>query len=145
MAYRERLEARFRPGLGSRLEMLPPEFDPARLASRYGAMDIFCYPSLAVQGEGLSVAPLEAMAAAAVPVLSNLGCYDDIVTNGVNGFRFDHTASPQLVAAQLTDILAGLISDAARRRTMAQAAQQTARRFDYTALGQTLLARLASL
>jgi glycosyltransferase involved in cell wall biosynthesis len=131
--------------LGDRLEIHPPEFDPQRLALRYGKMSVFCYPSLALEGEGLSVAPLEAMASAAVPVLSRLDCYDDVVTNGANGFRFNHTAAPKAVAHELSEILAKLILDQDLRTRLGRAAQETARRFDYEALGQSVLNRLSAL
>src|ERR1019366_752426 len=74
-SYRDTLATRFGPALGERLSFLPPEFDAGRLATRYGGMDVFCYPSRAETGEGLSIAPIEAMAAAAVPVVSGLECY----------------------------------------------------------------------
>src|SRR6185369_1341831 len=70
--YRDALAVRYAPQLGARLEFVPPVFDAPALAQRYGALDIFCYPSLAAQGEGLSIAPIEAMAAGAVPVVSRL-------------------------------------------------------------------------
>jgi glycosyltransferase involved in cell wall biosynthesis len=142
-AYVERLQAEFGPRLGDRLSWEPPLFDEAALARCYGAMNIFCYPSLAAQGEGLSVAPLEAMAAGAVPVLSRLDCYRDMLREGINGFAFDHTG--QAADAELADILARLIRDSGLRKSAAAEAQAEARRFDYGVVAHDLLADFAQL
>jgi glycosyltransferase involved in cell wall biosynthesis len=120
-------------------------FDPAELARHYAATDVFCYPSLAATGEGLSVAPLEAMAAGAVPVLSQLDCYNDILTSGENGFSFDHTAPPDRVAGELAAHFSRLLRAGPERLRLGCAAQQTARRFDYAVQAESVLARLAAL
>jgi glycosyltransferase involved in cell wall biosynthesis len=142
-AYRDQLAARYTPALGARLEFAAPIFDTAALARRYGGLDIFCYPSLAAQGEGLSIAPIEAMAAGAVPVVSSLECYRDLIIPGENGCQFDQ-ARPDATAA-LTEILAGLLSDPGRRRALALRAQETARHHDYTAAAELLLDAFAKL
>jgi glycosyltransferase involved in cell wall biosynthesis len=142
-AYVQQLQGEFGPKLGERLAWEPPVFDEAVLARCYGTLDIFCYPSLAAQGEGLSVAPLEAMAAGAVPVLSRLDCYRDMLREGVNGFTFDHTA---LAAdAGLADVLGRLIRDASLRRALSARAQADARRFDYGVVARALLEDFAQL
>jgi len=71
---------------------LDPEFDPEKLADIYRSHRVFVYPSLAEQGETFGVAPLEAMATGAVPVVSDLNCFRDFITKGQNGEVFDHTA-----------------------------------------------------
>ena len=142
-AYVQRLQSEFGPKLGERLAWEPPVFDEAILARCYGTLDIFCYPSLAAQGEGLSVAPLEAMAAGAVPVLSRLDCYRDVLREGTNGFTFDHTAPA--ADAGLADVLARLIRDASLRRTLAAQARTDARRFDYGVVARALLEDFAQL
>src|SRR5207245_2739693 len=81
-AYRDSLQSRYGPRLGEKLAILPPLFDKAALARHYGELDVFCYPSIAAQGEGLSIAPIEAMAAGAVPVVSKLDCYRDLIVHG---------------------------------------------------------------
>ena len=142
-AYVQRLQGEFGDELGKRLTWEPPVFDEALLARCYGTLDIFCYPSLAAQGEGLSVAPLEAMAAGAVPVLSRLDCYRDMLREGANGFTFDHT-SPAADAG-LAAVLAPLIRDAGLRRAAAVQAQAEARRFDYGVVARALLDDFAQL
>ena len=142
-AYVQRLQGTFAESLGGRLTWEPPLFDEAALAQFYGILDLFCYPSLAAQGEGLSVAPLEAMAAGAVPVLSRLDCYRDMLREGTNGFTFDHTAPD--ADAGLAAVLARLVKDPARRRAAAAEAQSDVRRFDYAVVARDLLADFAQL
>jgi glycosyltransferase involved in cell wall biosynthesis len=142
-AYVQRLKTEFAGQLGGRLAWEPPIFEEAALAKFYGTLDIFCYPSLAAQGEGLSVAPLEAMAAGAVPVLSRLDCYRDMLREGANGFAFDHTAPEAEVG--LAVVLARLIQDPDLRRTTAAQAQAEARRFDYGVVAHALLEDFAQL
>lgn len=136
----EALRAQFAPVLGSRLTILPPEFDPAKLAEHYGRIDIFCYPSLAEQGETFGVAAAEAMAAGAAPVVSGLACFRDLVVHGETGLVFDHTAPD--AAALLADSLARLLCDQPLRATLAARAQTHARRFDFAASALALLAVL---
>jgi glycosyltransferase involved in cell wall biosynthesis len=142
-AYRDALLARYTPLLGARFEILPPLFDSAALARHYGRLTVFCYPSLAAQGEGLSIAPIEAMAAGAVPVVSALPCYADLIIPGQNGFQFDQT-QPDAVAS-LTAILARLLAEPATRLAVAARAQATAQRFDYAATARALLTEFAQL
>ena len=89
------------------------------------------------------MAPLEAMAAGAVPVLSRLDCYRDMLREGANGFTFDHT-SPAADAG-LAAVLAPLIRDAGLRRAAAVQAQAEARRFDYGVVARALLDDFAQL
>src|ERR1019366_1136376 len=79
--------------LGGRVEWLPPEYDPERLARLYGGLDIFCYPSLAEKGETFGVAVAEAMASRCAAVVSRLGCFGDLVADGQTCLVFDHAAA----------------------------------------------------
>jgi len=136
-AYVESLRALARQA-GADVALEEPIYDAAALARAYGQMDIFCYPSLAEKGEGLSVAPIEAMAAGAVPVVSALECYRDVIRPGENGFTFDHRAPNR--AQLLADRLAQLLGDAEGRARLAAAAAADARRFDYGVVAADLLA-----
>ena len=127
----------------AQFEFTGPIFNAVELGRRYGEIDVFCYPTLAEQGEGLSVAPIEAMAAGAVPVVSNLSCYRDLIVAGENGLVFDHRAPN--ATAQLADQLASLLSDAPRRRQLAARAQADAHRFDYAETARRLLEDFQSL
>ena len=130
-------------GLGERFEILPPMWDARALAAFYRTLAVFVYPTRAEQGEGLSVAPIEAMVAGAVPVLSNLPCYADLLRPGVDGLLFDHRSTD--AAAELAGALDSVVNDHARRRSLASAARATARRFDYASVAEELEADLSTL
>ena len=126
-----------------RFRLQEPEFSELRLAALYGEIDVFCYPSLAVRGETFGVAVAEAMAAGAVPVISRLDNFTDFVRNEESGVVFDHAAPD--AADQLSDVLAGLIKDAPRRKRLAAAAQAGVRAYDYPTFAARLLADFATL
>jgi glycosyltransferase involved in cell wall biosynthesis len=129
--------------LGGCVEWVAPEFDAARLALIYGAMDIFCYPSLALKGETFGVAVAEAMAARCAVVVSALGCFSDLVTDGETGLVFDH-GSPD-ADRLLADCLGRLVADPALRNGLALGGQRHARRFDYPEVSGNILGDLAFL
>ncbi|MBP7141502.1 MAG: glycosyltransferase family 4 protein [Opitutaceae bacterium] len=141
--YLASLQSRYHPLLGQRLEFRAPSYDREALNDVYGSLDIFCYPSLAALGEGLSVAPLEAMAAGAAPVLSNLDCYRDVIVPGSNGLQFDHTAADR--TRQLEDCLRRLLGDSDLRATIAARAQESVRCHDFEATAGDLLTHFARL
>jgi glycosyltransferase involved in cell wall biosynthesis len=129
-----------RPGS---FNLLDPQFNEHTLAAVYRDIDIFCYPSLAEQGETFGVAVAEAMAAGAVPVVSGLACFTDFVRDGENGLVFDHRAPD--AAAGLADTLARLLRDPELRRRLSAAGRATVRRYDYPAYADALLADFAQL
>lgn len=120
-----------------------PEFSEQRLAAIYGQIDIFCYPSLAVHGETFGVAVAEAMGAGAVPVVSSLENFADFVRPEESGVVFDQTAPD--AADRLANALAGLMTDATRRRRLAAAAQAAVQAYDYPTFAARLLADLSTL
>ena len=142
-AWFDALRASLALSVADSLEVIPPEYDPARLARRYGEIDIFCYPSLAENGETFGVAVAEAMAAGCAPVVSKLACFDELVLNGETGLIFDHTTSGAEV--NLASALARLLLDAPLRRRLATQAQSYARRFDTPLVAQQLLTTLSEL
>lgn len=123
--------------------LLDPQFNERSLAAIYQSLDIFCYPSLAEQGETFGVAVAEAMAAGAVPVVSSLACFTDFVADGENGIVFDHRATDP--AAALAAALVRLLLDSTLRTRLASAARETARRYDYAAYADALLADFTQL
>lgn len=139
-AWLDRLKTRFTSQLGDRLEICPPEFDAAKLARHYGALDIFCYPSLAEQGETFGVAVAEAMAAGCAPIVSGLACFHELVREGSTGLVFNHT-SPS-AETDLADLIARLLVDDDERHRLSARAQAHTRQFDYPVVASTLLARL---
>lgn len=142
-AWVESLRARAGPALGARLQILPPEFDPQKLAHHYGTIDIFCYPSLAEQGETFGVAVAEAMAAGCAPVVSDLECFHELVRDGETGLVFDHTAPD--AADRLAGALTCLLSDPALRHRLALQAQTHAQQFDFETVARNLLRNLSGL
>ena len=127
----------------SRFQLLDPQFNDRSLAEVYRQINIFCYPSLAAQGETFGVAVAEAMAAGAVPVVSRLACFTDFVHEGENGLTFDQ-AAPN-AAQQLADALIRLLRDSALRQRLATIAQESVRRYDYARYADALLADFAQL
>ena len=125
------------------VHLLDPQFNDRSLASIYQSLDIFCYPSLAEQGETFGVAVAEAMAAGAVPVVSSLACFTDFVTDGENGLVFDHRAADP--AAALAAALVRLLCDPPLRQKLAAAGRVTAHRYDYTTYADALLADFTQL
>ncbi len=134
------LAGALRPG---QWHLLEPQFDGHRLAQVYQRIDVFCYPSLAEEGETFGVAVAEAMAAGAVPVVSGLRCFRDFVTEGVNGLVFDHSAPD--APARLAAALQRLLEDTALRQRLARQARDDTRRYDFPRFGDALLADFAQL
>lgn len=127
----------------TRFELMEPVFDERALAEVYQQFDIFCYPSLAAQGETFGVAVAEAMAAGAVPVVSGLACFRDLVRPAANGLVFDHEAADP--AAELATAIVRLLRNPGERRSFAAAAREDARRFDFSVFAEQLLADFAGL
>lgn len=127
----------------TRIHLLDPQFNERTLATLYRSIDVFCYPSLAEQGETFGVAVAEAMAAGAVPVVSNLACFRDFVRHGENGLVFDHqgTDAPRRFAEALVQA----IRDGALRQRLAARAREDVRRYDFPAFAEALLADFATL
>lgn len=142
--FRNRLLQRLGAALPStRFHLLDPQFNDRVLAGIYQRLDVFCYPSLAAQGETFGVAVAEAMAAGAVPVVSNLECFRDFVRDGENGLVFDHAAPD--AAARLAAALERVVRDADFRRTLAATARAEVRRLDFPVFAESLLADFATL
>jgi len=101
---------------------IDPAYEPVALLERYRKAALFVYPSIAEKGETFGVAPLEAMACGAVPIVSDLACFRDFITSGVNGLVFDHRTptAPDELAAEIES----LIRDCDLRTRLAQAAAQ---------------------
>lgn len=106
---------------GQPIEWLGPVYDGEDLQRHYQEAAIFVYPSLAEQGETFGLAPLEAMACGAVPIVSALACFRDFIIPGVNGLVFDHRSADadQLLADQIVH----LANDSGQRATLSQEAR----------------------
>ena len=124
--YRKELEVL---GRGLPLEFGEPVYEPESLARELKGAHLYCYPSLADQGESFGVAPLEAMATGLVPIVSDLACFREFLEPGRTGLVFDHKADDAV--AQLADRLVELLSDRERTEAMGEAAAERARDFSF--------------
>ena len=106
--------------VGLPIEWLGPIYDEQQLQRSYKDASIFVYPSLADQGEAMPIAPIEAMAFGAVPIVSDLACFRDFITPGLNGLVFNHRAAD--APARLAQVLLALASDPERRAALAESA-----------------------
>ncbi len=137
-AFREEIAGKIASAItASRLTVLEPVFNEQSLAEVYRRIGIFCYPSLAEQGETFGVAVAEAMAAGAVPVVSQLACFTDFVHQEKNGLVFDHHAPD--AAVQLASAIIRLLRDAVLRASLAQTATRDVQSYDYPVYADALL------
>jgi glycosyltransferase involved in cell wall biosynthesis len=126
-----------------RFALRAPVFAAERLIKLYREIDVFGYPSLAARGETFGVAVAEAMAAGAVPVVSQLACFGDLVHAGDNGEVFDHMAADAPV--RLADALGHLVADAPRRARLAANARASVRNYDFPRYAERLLTDFSEL
>jgi glycosyltransferase involved in cell wall biosynthesis len=142
--FRSRLLSRLSQSVElNRLHILDPQFNDKMLASIFQRLDVFCYPSLAEEGETFGVAVAEAMAAGAAPVVSDLACFREMITPEEDGLIFDHRAAD--AAVRLTDTLERLLRDTALRHRLGAAAQAGVRRYAYPNFADRLLEDFSTL
>jgi glycosyltransferase involved in cell wall biosynthesis len=104
----------------SKVQFLEPIYDINILNILYKEASIFVYPSVAEKGETFGLAPLEAMAWGAVPIVSDLACFKDFIFHDKNGLIFNHRA--QDASEQLMQSLLHLIEDDATRNRLGKEA-----------------------
>lgn len=117
--------------LGSRCTMLGHVSDAA-LAELYRRCAVFCYPSL---GEGFGLPVLEAMAAGAAVVTSNVSSLPEVGGEAVEYVDPRHVGS---IAAGLRSLL----GDDERRAALGALAQRRAREFSWERFAEVTLATL---
>jgi glycosyltransferase involved in cell wall biosynthesis len=132
----------FAEELKRELEGLPvrfeaPVYDPAALAKIYDQADVFVYPSAAVTGEAMPLAPLEAMARGLVPVVSDLKVFRAYLESDVNGVVFDNRGHEK--EANLAIALGELVADPKKRERMGAAAWKTAEKFSTVVIADKYL------
>lgn len=103
-----------------RIVLESPLFDDAALAQAYHALSIFCYPTVAFNGEAHPVAVLEAMATGLPVVVSDLPVFADQLHANVNALLVPPGDAPQLAEA-----LRSLIKDPALRSRLGLHARET--------------------
>lgn len=126
-----------------RIHFVGPVFEPDRLAEYYARASIFAYPSVAERGETFGLAPLEAMAWGAVPVVSDLACFRDFIKHGQNGWVFDHRGPH--AAHSLVSAIAQLRQRILVNNQLGQAAAKVGETHAPTAIANTFLAEFSGL
>lgn len=108
------------------IEFLEPIYDKQALAEVYRNADYFCYPSMAETGETFGLAALEAMSTGLIPIVSDLECFRDFISDRVNGLVFSRgeSAVPDLAAA-----MNSVIADVDLRTRLCTALETTAGEF----------------
>ena len=106
----------------TKVQFIEPIYDIEQLNQRYKEAAIFVYPSVAEKGETFGLAPLEAMAWGAVPVVSDLACFKDFITHNHNGLIFNHRI--QDASMQLQQCIMRLIEDDALRTRLGKESLQ---------------------
>jgi alpha-1,3-rhamnosyl/mannosyltransferase len=117
--------------LGDRSRMLGYVSDAA-LAELYRRCAVFCYPSL---GEGFGLPVLEAMAAGAAVLTSNVSSLPEV---GGEAVAYADPLQVQDIAAQLQSLL----GDESRRAALAELAQARASEFSWARFAELTLAAL---
>jgi glycosyltransferase involved in cell wall biosynthesis len=134
-AYLQRLKQKAH---GMPVEFTEPIFNVTALAEVYRSADYYCYPSLAEKGESFGVAPLEAMAAGLVPLVSDLDCFKDFIEDGQTGFIFNHRGTR--AAEHLSEAFAKLTGDSDRTAAVRERGVRKAAQFSYARIADRYLA-----
>lgn len=124
-------------------EIADPQFNPALLAEEYRSATLFCYPSLADQGESFGLAALEAMACGVPPLVSSLECFRDFVSDGQTGWVFDHRGMDPEGA--LAGALESAMADPGRALELGRRASTAALKFGYAEVAEGYLADFRQL
>jgi len=92
---------------GLPVEWFGPLYNEQLLQDQYNRAPIFVYPSIADKGESFGMAPLEAMAFGAVPIVSSIACFQDFIKPEANGLIFDHrsASSASLLSTEILKLV----------------------------------------
>ena len=140
--YQEQLDALARP-IADRVHFTGPVFDPRALSHHLLRASLFAYPSLAEHGETFGLAPLEAMSHGCPALVSDLGCFRDFVTDGEDGYVFDHRAAEP--AAALAQKLTTLLADPTALARAGEAALRKTEGYSLARIAQIYLDDFASI
>jgi glycosyltransferase involved in cell wall biosynthesis len=118
--------------LGERCQLLGYVAD-AELAELYRRCALFCYPSL---GEGFGLPVLEAMAAGAAVLTSNVSSLPEVGGEAV-AYADPHST------ADIAAALRALLDDETRRAQLSESARERARAFSWDAFAESVLSALS--
>lgn len=139
---KEYLDALRQKAAGRAVEFVDAVSDRHQLADVYRRADLFCYPSLAEQGETFGVAPLEAMATGLVPVVSGLACFRDFIDDAT-GRVFDHRAAD--ASSRLAECLSACLADPVQLQSMGRRCADRAAALNYDHVADRYLADFAEM
>jgi phosphatidylinositol alpha-mannosyltransferase len=108
------------------------ELAEAEKAALLRSVDIYCAPNLL--GESFGVILLEAMAAGAPVVASDLDAFSRVLEDGTAGLLVRRGDAAELAAA-----LAGLLADPARRTQLADAGRRAVAGYDWSVVAERIL------
>jgi len=109
------------------------ELDEADKAAFLRSVDVYCAPNLL--GESFGVILLEAMAAGAPVVASDLDAFARVLADGAGGVLVPRGDADALAAA-----LGGLLADPARRAELAAAGRRVVAAYDWSVVARRILA-----
>ncbi|GAB3904408.1 hypothetical protein GCM10028803_33810 [Larkinella knui] len=121
----------------SPIEFAGPVYDENQLIDHYARASIFCYPAQDGSGDAAPVAPREAMAYGAVPVVSKLECFNDFIADGKNGLCYQHTAEDQV--KELTQALSRLMTDETYLQRLSKEAKRVSVTYSLAIIAKRLL------
>jgi phosphatidylinositol alpha-mannosyltransferase len=120
------------PDLASNVTLLGELSEPDK-AAFLRSVDVYCAPNLL--GESFGVILLEAMAAGAPVVASDLDAFGRVLADGTAGVLV-----PRGDAAALAAALTGLLTDPGRRAVLTAAGRQAVAGYDWSVVAQRILA-----
>ena len=112
---------------GGRIDWMGPMSNKHDLTVALRECEMYCYPSVAENGETFGVSPLEAMGLGLPVIVSSLECFADFVEDGVTGVVFDHRRGD--ASLLLSEKIKGLLSDNTLCRNLGNAAAICAKSF----------------
>lgn len=118
------------PGASPAVEFLGP-VDDAGKARLLGTADVYVAPHTGQESFGIVL--IEAMAAGAAVVASDLPAFSDVLDGGRAGVLF-----PTGDAGALADAVSDLLADPVRREAVAAVGRDTAARYDWSVVGERI-------
>jgi glycosyltransferase involved in cell wall biosynthesis len=125
------------------IKYIKPISNPELLYNEVVKCDIFCYPSIADNGETFGVSVIEAMSAGRPVIVSDLNCFKDFVIDNFNGLVFNHKSSDPKKA--LMDKIILLINNPLLRTKLSIEANITAKKFSNSVIALENLANFEKL
>jgi glycosyltransferase involved in cell wall biosynthesis len=121
----------------STIEFAGPVYNENELSTYYARASVFCYPAQQGSGDAAPVAPREAMAYGAVPVVSKLDCFNDFIVDGENGLCYNNEANDQ--ENELMQSLSQLMTDEEYLKRLSKAAKRVSVNYSLSIVAKRFL------